>query len=173
MNRSEKKDFVSNIREELNNSSTVVVTHYSGLTVKEIDELRKAMRTNGAKFKITKNSLTKLALADTKIKSIADLFNGPTAIAYSDDAIVPAKVAVEFEKKYKNLKILGGSFEGEKVDEEKIKVLAMLPSLDEVRGTLIGLLTSPAQKIASILQTPASQLARLVEAQSKKLESSN
>lgn len=173
MNRSEKKDFVSKVRDELSSSSTIIVTHYSGLKVKELEELRKAMRLNGAKFKIIKNSLTKLALANTKIENIANLFNGPTAVAYSLDPVAPAKVTVEFEKKFKNLKIIGGVFEGEKVGEEKIKFLALLPTLDEIRSTLAGLIIKPAQKITSILQAPAGQLARLVDSRSKKLESSN
>ena len=173
MNRSEKKDFVAKTRDDLSNSSIIIVTHYSGLRVKEIEELRKAMRINGAKFKVTKNSLTKLALANTKIETIADLFNGPTAVAYSSDSVVAAKVAVEYEKKFKNFKIIGGAFEGEKVGEEKIKFLALLPTLDEIRSTLAGLIIKPAQKITSILQAPAGQLARLVDSRSKKLESSN
>ena len=173
MNRSEKKDFVTKIRDDFSNSSTIIVTHYSGLSVKEIEELRKAMRTNGAKFKVTKNSLTKLALANTQIETIADLFNGPTAVAYSSYSILPAKVVVEYEKKFKNFKIIGGAFEGEKVGEEKIKFLASLPTLEEIRSKLIGLLITPVRKIASILQAPAGQLVRLVDLRSKELEKSN
>jgi large subunit ribosomal protein L10 len=100
VNRSEKKDFVEKLREELNSSSSVIVAHYSGITVDEAEQLRKDMRDNGAKFKVTKNRLTKLALEDTQFKNIADLFTGPTAIAYSDDPVAPAKVAVNFEKKF-------------------------------------------------------------------------
>ena len=114
MKRSDKKNFVNTIKEEINNSSSIVVAHYSGLSVLETDNLRKEMRNNGAKFKVTKNRLTKIALAETQFKDIADLFTGPTAVAYSDDAIAPAKVAVNFEKKYKNFKILGGAYNGEK-----------------------------------------------------------
>ena len=99
MNRSEKKDFVKKLKEELDNSSSVIVAHYSGLSVLETDNLRKLMRDNGAKFKITKNRLTKIALNDTQYETISDLFSGPTAIAYSDDPIAPAKLAVDFEKK--------------------------------------------------------------------------
>ena len=101
MKRSDKKDFVQNLKEDLNNSSSVIVAHYAGLSVKEIDDLRKAMRDNGAKFKVTKNRLTKLALADTQYESITDLFSGPTAIAYSNDSVAPSRVAVDFEKKLK------------------------------------------------------------------------
>ena len=173
MKRSDKKDFVQNLKEDLNNSSSVIVAHYAGLSVKEIDELRKAMRDNGAKFKVTKNRLTKLALADTKYKSITDLFNGPTAIAYSSDPVAPSKVAVDFAKKFKNFKIIGGSFEGEKIDQTKINFLATLLSLDEIRGKLVGLLSAPAQKIASILQAPGGQLARLITSRSEELGKSN
>ena len=173
MNRSEKNDFVTKARDEFSKLSTIIVTHYSGLNVKETEELRKAMRENGAKFKITKNSLTKLALANSDIESIADLFNGPTAVAYSSDPVAPAKVAVKYAKKFKNFKIIGGAFEGKKIDEEKIKFLASLLSLNEIRSKLIGLLLAPAQKIASVLNAPASQIVRLMDSRSKELEKSN
>ena len=173
VNRSEKKDFVAKLQDEFNNSSTIIVTHYSGLSVKETEKIRKAMRENGAKFKVTTNSLTKLALANTNIKSIADLFSGPTAVAYSSDPVAPAKVSVEYRKKFKNFKIIGGAFEGEKIGEEKIVFLASLPSLDEVRSKLASLINSPAQKIASVLAAPARQLARLVFSQSKEIENSS
>ena len=150
MKRSEKKDFVTNLKDEFNNSSSVIVAQYSGLTVNESENLRKEMRANGAKFKVTKNRLTKLAIADTQFKEISDLFTGPTAIAYSDDPVAPAKVAVSFEKKLENFKIVGGGYNGEKIDRDRIDFLAKLPSLDELRGKLIGLLSAPAQKIASI-----------------------
>ena len=173
MKRSDKQDFVQNLKEDLNNSSSVIVAHYAGLSVKEIDELRKAMRDNGAKFKVTKNRLTKLALVDTQYESITDLFNGPTAIAYSNDSVAPSRVAVEFEKKFKNFKIVGGSFEGEKIDKDKINFLATLPSLDGIRGQLIRLISAPAQKIVSIIQIPGSQLARLMISRSEELGNSN
>ena len=173
MNRSEKKDFVAKIRNDFSNASTIIVTNYSGLSVKEIEELRRALRINGAKFKVTKNSLTKLALANTPIETITDLFNGPTAVAYSFNSVVAAKVSVEYEKKLKNFKIIGGAFEGEKVGEEKIKFLASLPTLEEIRSKLVGLLITPAQRITSVLQAPAGQLVRLVNSRSKELEKSN
>ena len=170
MKRSDKENFVSNAKDEFSDLSTVVVTHYSGLTVNETEEIRKEMRENGAKFKVTKNSLTKLALEKTNIEAIADLFSGPTAIAYSTDPVAPAKIAVKYSKKYKNLKIIGGAFEGEKIDLDKINFLASLPSLDEIRSKLVALLITPAQKIVSICEAPASQLSRLVDSQSKKIK---
>jgi len=171
--RSDKNDFVQNLKEELKNSSSVVVAHYAGLSVAETDNLRKEMRSNGAKFKVTKNRLTKIALTGTPYESIEDLFTGPTAIAYSSDPVAPARVSVEFEKKFENFKILGGSYEGEKIDNAKINFLATLPSLDQIRAKLLGLLNAPAQKIASISQAPGGQLARLISARSEQLEKSN
>ncbi len=173
MKRSEKKDFVSSLKEEISNSSSVIVAHYSGLTVDQSESLRKEMRANGAKFKVTKNRLTKLAISDTKFKNISDLFSGPTALAYSADPVSPAKVAVSFEKKFENFKIIGGSYNGEKIDKEKINFLAKLPSLDELRSKLIGLISAPAQKIASISIEPGSQIARLISAKSSNSQESN
>ena len=173
MKRSDKNDFVQNLKEELKNSSSVVVAHYAGLSVAETDNLRKEMRSNGAKFKVTKNRLTKIALTGTPYESIEDLFTGPTAIAYSSDPVAPARVSVEFEKKFENFKILGGSYEGEKIDNAKINFLATLPSLDQIRAKLLGLLNAPAQKIASITQAPGGQLARLINDRSEELEKSN
>ena len=173
MKRSDKKEFVQKLKDEIDTSSTVIVAHYSGLTVDQSDQLRAEMRSNGAKFKVTKNRLTKLALEQTQFKDIADLFTGPTAIAYSDDPVASAKVAVSFEKKLENFKIIGGGYDGEKIDLEKINFLASLPSMDELRGKIVGLISAPAQKIASIVREPAGQMARLVSAQSKSLEKSN
>ena len=154
MKRSEKNNFVKKLKDEIKNSSSVIVSHYDGLSVSEIDSLRKEMRDNGAKFKVTKNRLTKIALADTPYESIADIFVGPTAIAYSSDPVAPARVSVNFEKKLENFKIIGGGYEGEKIDKNKINFLATLPSLDQMRGILLGLLNAPAQKIASVVQAP-------------------
>ena len=173
MKRSDKKDFVQKLKDEFSNSSSVIVAHYSGLTVSESENLRKEMRDNGAKFKVTKNRLTKLAIADTQFKDISDLFVGPTAVAYSTDPVAPAKVAVSFEKKYSNFKIIGGGYNGEKIDLDKIDFLAKLPSLDELRGKLIGLISAPAQKIASIAIEPGAQIARLISAKSSNSQESN
>ena len=131
------------------------------------------MRDNGAKFKVTKNRLTKLAISDTQFNSISELFKGPTAIAYSTDPIAPAKVAVNFEKKFENFKIIGGGYNGEFIDREKIDFLAKLPSLDEIRGQLIALISTPAQKIASITIEPGTQIARLLNSKSSNSQESN
>ena len=173
MKRSDKNNFVNKMKDELMNSSSIVVAHYSGLSVLETDDLRKEMRNNGAKFRVIKNRLTKLALAKTQFKDITDLFTGPTAIAYSSDPVAPAKVAVNFEKKSKNFQIIGGGFEGKKIGKDKINFLATLPSLDEIRGQLIGLIMTPAQRIASVIKEPGGQLARLLNLRSKQIEESN
>ena len=167
MKRSEKKEFVQKLKEEIDTSSSVIVTHYSGLTVDESDQLRSEMRNNGAKFKVTKNRLTKLALKQTQFKDLADLFIGPTAIAYSDDPVAPAKVAASFEKKLEKFKIIGGGYDGEMINIEKINFLATLPSMDELRGKILGLISAPAQKIASIVKEPAGQMIRLVSTKSE------
>ncbi len=167
MKRSEKKEFVQKLKEEINTASSLIVTHYSGLTVDESDQLRSEMRANGAKFKVTKNRLTKLALEQTQFKDLAELFTGPTAIAYSDDPVAPAKVAVSFEKKLEKFNIIGGGYDGERIDSEKINFLATLPSMDELRGKIVGLISAPAQKIASIMKEPGSQVVRLVSTKSE------
>ena len=173
MKRSDKKDFVANLKDEFINSSSIIVAHYSGLTVNETEKLRKEMRENGAKFKVTKNRLTKLAISETQFKEISGFFKGPTAIAYSDDAVAPAKVAVSFEKKFEKFKIIGGGYNGEKIDKDRINFLATLPSLDELRAKLIGLISAPAQKIATITVEPGSQIARLMSVKSSNSNESN
>ena len=173
MKRTEKKDFVEKLKDELVNSSSIIVAHYSGLSVDETNTLRKEMRDNGARYKVTKNRLTKLAISDTQFKDISDLFVGPTARAYSTDPIAPAKVAVNFEKKFENFKIVGGGYNGEKIDKEKIDFLAKLPSLDELRGKIIGLISAPAQKLASIASEPGGQIARLLSSKSSNSQESN
>jgi len=171
--RSEKVDFVSKLKDDFSNSASIIVAEYSGLTVNEVEVLRKEMRDNGAKFKVTKNRLTKLAIAETQFKEMSDLFKGPTAVAYSSDPIAPAKVAVSFEKKYDKFNIIGGGYNGEKIDKDKIDFLAKLPSLDELRGKLIGLISAPAQKIASIAIEPGAQIARIMSSKSSNSQESN
>jgi large subunit ribosomal protein L10 len=171
--RSDKKEFVQKLKDEIDTASSVIVAHYSGLSVDESNQLRAEMRNNGAKFKVTKNRLTKLALEQTQFKDISDLFTGPTAIAYSEDPIAPAKVAVNFQKKLENFNIIGGGYDGERIDLDKINFLATLPSLDEIRGKIVGLISAPAQKIASVVKEPAGQIVRIINAQSKSLEKSN
>ena len=173
MDRARKEELVASMHQTFQQAATVVVTHYSGMTVAEMEDLRKQIHDSGAKFQVTRNRLARRAIEGTKYETLATLFDGPTAIAYSDNPVAPAKVAVNFEKKIEKFKIIGGGFDGEKINLEKINFLATLPSLDELRGQIVGLISAPAQKIASIVKEPAGQMARLVSAQSKSLEKSN
>jgi len=161
VNRTEKEELVAEMREVFANSSTVVVSHYSGLTVAQMEELRGKMREAGAGFKVTKNRLTRLALADSKFEGLSDLMTGPTAIAYSEDPVAAAKATMEFAKKNEKLIVLGGSMDENLLDQAGVKALASMPSLDELRGKLVGLLQAPAQKLAAVTQAPAGQLARV------------
>lgn len=161
MNRTEKEELVAEMREVFANSSTVVVAHYSGLTVSEMEDLRGKMREAGAGFKVTKNRLTKLALADSKFEGIGELLSGPTAIAYSEDAVAAAKATMAFAKGNEKLVVLGGAMDETTLDVDGVKALASMPSLDELRGKLVGLLQAPAQKLAAVTQAPAGQLARV------------
>ena len=164
MDRAEKENLVASLHRTFSESAVVLVTHYSGLTVAEIGDLRKRMRDAGAGLKVTKNRLTRLALEDTRYGSLADLFKGPTAIAYANDPVAAAKVAVGYAKTNPKLVLLGGSVGGQLLDGEGVKALAALPSLDELRGRLVGLLNAPATRIAGVLQAPAGQLARVLSA---------
>ncbi len=168
MDRTQKKEWVGTLHETLDSAGLVVVTHYMGLTVAEMTDLRGKMRAAGASFKVTKNRLTKLALQGTAYESIADLFVGPTAVAFSADPVAAAKVAAAFAKANDKLKILGGSLGGKALDVDGVKALATLPSLDELRGRLVGMLQTPATRIAVVVQAPAGQVARVLRAKADK-----
>ena len=168
MNKEQKKNYISEMTASFENTEAVLVTHYQGLTVKQLDELRKQMREHGIQFKITKNRITKIALEKTKCKDLSDLFKGPTAVALSEDAISSAKILTKFSKENKNLKILGGIMGKEILDVAAVANVATLPTLDEARAKIVGILRSPAQKIASILLAPASKIAILALEKSKK-----
>ncbi len=164
VDRTQKEELVTSLHETFDNAEMVVVTHNLGLTVSEMEDLRTQLREAGAQFKVTKNRLTRLALKDTKFEGIADLFSGPTGIAYSTDPVAAAKVAVKFAKANDNLEVVGGALGSEALDVNAVKALATLPSLDELRGKLVGLLQAPATKVAGVLQAPAAQLARVCSA---------
>ena len=168
MNKEQKKNYITEMSANFENSEAVLVTHYQGLTVKQLDELRKQMREQGIQFKITKNRITKLALEKTKCKDLVNLFTGPTAVALSKDAISTAKILTKFSKENNNLKILGGIMGKEILDVAAVANVALLPTLDEARAKIIGILRSPAQKITSILLAPASKIAILALEKSKK-----
>ena len=168
MNKEQKRNYISEMTAQFDKSEAVLVTHYQGLTVKQLDDLRKQMREHGIQFKITKNRITKLALEKTKCKDLTNLFTGPTAVALSKDAISTAKILTKFSKENNNLKILGGIMGKEILDVAAVANVATLPTLDEARAKIIGILTSPAQKIVSILLAPASKIAILALEKSKK-----
>jgi large subunit ribosomal protein L10 len=168
MNKEQKQIYIKEMTSQFENSEAVLVTHYQGLTVKQLDELRKRMREHGIIFKITKNRITKLALEKSKCKELSNLFTGPTAVAFSEDAITSAKILTKFSKENENLKILGGIMGTDILDVDGVKNVATLPTLDEARAKIVGILRSPAQKIASILLAPASKIAILALEKSKK-----
>ena len=168
MNKNKKKHYIEEMKAFFNKTSSVLVTHYQGLTVKQIDKLREEMRKHGILFKITKNRITKLALEGSKFKKIENLFSGPTAIAFSDDAITSAKILTKFAKSNSNLKIIGGIMEEESLTVEDVEKIATLPTLTEARAKIVGILTTPAQKIISILLAPGAKIAILAHAKSKK-----
>jgi large subunit ribosomal protein L10 len=166
--RSQKEQLVATLHQALADTVCVVVTHQTGMTVAEVTDLRRQMRAAGASFKVTKNRLARLALAGTKFERISPLFTGPTAIAFSRDPVAAAKIAVEYANKNQKLSIVGGSLGERQLDVNGVKSLATLPSLDQLRAKLAGLLLAPGGKIASVLQAPGAQLARVLDAHAKK-----
>ena len=168
MNKEQKKQYIDEMSKHFDKSEAVIVTHYQGLTVSQLDDLRKKMREHGIKFKITKNRITKLALEKTKCKDISNLFSGPTAVALSEDAITSAKILSKFSKENENLKILGGIMGNDILDVAAVQNVATLPTLDEARVKIVRILRSPAEKITSILLAPASKIAILALKKSKK-----
>jgi len=168
MSKEQKKQYISTMQDQFDKSEAVIVTHYQGLTMSQLDDLRNRMREHGIQFKITKNRITKLALEKTKCKELSDLFSGPTAVALSKDAITSAKILTKFSKENSNLKILGGIMGKDILGPDEVAQIATLPTLDEARAKIVGILKSPAQKIASILLAPASKIAILALEKSKK-----
>ena len=168
MNKEKKQSYIKEMTAQFEKSEAVLVTHYQGLSVKQLDNLRKQMREHGIQFKITKNRITKIALEKSRCKDLSNLFTGPTAVALSEDAISSAKILTKFSKENENLKILGGIMGKEILDVAAVANVATLPTLDEARAKIIGILRSPAQKIVSILLAPATKIAILALEKSKK-----
>ena len=168
MTKERKQEYIKEMANHFDKSEAVIVAHYQGLTVSQLDELRSKMREHGIQFKITKNRITKLALEKTKCKDLSNLFTGPTAVALSQDAITSAKILTKFSKENESLKILGGIMGNEVLDVIGVKNIATLPSLEEARAKIVGIMRSPAQKIVSILLAPASKIAILALEKSKK-----
>ncbi|MDJ0610288.1 MAG: 50S ribosomal protein L10 [Kiloniellales bacterium] len=168
MDRAQKEQLVAEFHRTFQEVALVVVTQQSGMTVAESTDLRRRMRAAGAGYKVTKNRLTKLALEGTKFKALDPLLSGPTAMAFSVDPVAAAKVCVDFADKNKKLVIIGGALGEQVLDVNGVNALAKLPSLDELRGKLVGLLQAPATKLAGVTQAPAGQLARVFSAYGSK-----
>jgi len=156
------------MNEVFQNTSVVVVAHYKGLSVAQMSDLRNRMRDAGATVKVAKNRLIKLALADTDAACITDLFEGQTVIAYSDDPVTAPKVAVAFAKDNEQFEILGGAMGATALNQDGVTALATMPSLDELRGKLLGMISTPASRIAQVLQAPGGQVARVLNAYAQK-----
>lgn len=170
MERAEKDALVSTLNGVFANAGVVVVTHYSGLNVAELSDLRVKMSEAGAAFRVTKNRLAKRALEGTPATEISDLFTGPCAIGVSDDPVAAPKVLAEFAKKNEKLVIRGGIMGETVLDETGVKALAELPSLDELRAKIVGMVSTPATRIAQVLQAPGGQVARVISAYAEKGE---
>jgi len=168
VDRTEKQAFVATLNGVFKKTSVVVVAHYSGLTVAQMQALRKQMREAGASVQVAKNRLAKIALEGTDIASIGNLLTGPTLLAYSDDPVAAPKVAVTFAKDNEKLIILGGAMGRTALNPDGVKSLATMPSLDELRAKLVGLIQAPATKIAQLTTAPAAKLARVVKAYAEK-----
>ena len=168
MDRAQKADAVAELKSVFSEVGVVVVTRNLGLTVAQSTALRTKMREAGASYKVAKNRLAKLASVDTDYAGISDLLTGPTALASSIDPVAAAKIVVEFAKTTDKLEIVGGSMGSQVLDADGVKALASLPSLDELRAKLVGLVQAPATKVVQIVQAPAGQLARVFGAYAAK-----
>jgi large subunit ribosomal protein L10 len=162
--RARKENIVNQLHADIGSAEMVVVARHEGLTVAEATELRRAMRAAGTSFRVTKNRLALRALGGTPYEGLKGLFKGPTAVACSNDPVAAAKAAVDYAKKNEKLIVLGGQMGTRELDAAGVEQLAKLPSLDELRGKIVGLLQAPATKLAVVLQTPAGQLARVFAA---------
>ena len=168
MNRDQKEIFIKNIKNIVDDNSLILVFHYRGMSMNEMTDLRVQSFNSGCNIKVTNNRLAKLALKETNKVDLSDFFDGPTAIAYSNDPVSLTKLLVEFAKNNNNLVVLGGIMDNEILSVEKIEILSKLPSLEEIRAKLIGLISTPAQRIASVLTASSGDLARVLNAYSSK-----
>ena len=167
MSKEAKKSYVEEMKKNFTANESVMIAQYQGLNVNELDALRKELREKGILFKITKNRITKIALKDTPKKDLEKYFNGPAA-AISSDPISTAKILTKFSKSNNKLKIIAGFMDGKVLDEKEVSIIATLPSLEEARAKIVGILASPAQKLVSILLAPGSKIANLARAKSLK-----
>ena len=168
MNREQKTNYVSSLKESLNNNEAMMIYHYHGLNVNQLDDLRSQMREAGALLKVTKNRITKIALKDTQHEEAISLFSGQTGVALSKDPITLAKTLVNFQKKNDMLKIVGGVMDSKVLAPEDVAKIATLPTLDEARAKIAAILQTPAQQLISILLAPGAKIANLAHAKSLK-----
>ena len=168
MNKENKKNYIEEMKKNFSSNESVMIAQYQGLNVVELDALRKELRENGILFKITKNRITKIAIKDSPVKDLEKFFTGPTAAAMSSDPITTAKILTKFAKSNNKLKIVAGFMDGKVLDQKEVAIIATLPSLDEARANIVGILAAPAQKIVSILLAPGSKIANLARAKSLK-----
>ena len=164
MDRAQKQELTASLHRDLSETVCLVITHQTGLSVAEASVLRQQMRNAGARYRVTKNRLMRRALEGTPFEALAPLFTGPTAIAFSQDPVAAAKAAVDYANRNTKLTIIAGGLSGQTLDQAAVRALAALPSLDELRGRIIGLIQAPATKLARLLQTPGGQLARVLAA---------
>lgn len=168
MERAEKRELVASLQSALAGAGSIVVAQNSGLTVADLENLRVQVKQAGGKVKVAKNRLAKLALKDTDNADISALFTGPTVIAYAADPMVAPKIAAKFAEKNQKFVILGGAMGKTALDANNVKALATMPSLDELRATLAGMLKQPATRVATVVQAPGGQIARVLAAYAEK-----
>ena len=166
MDRAAKEELVTQLHEVFQNTGVIVVAHYAGLSVAQMTDYRNRMRDAGGKVKVAKNRLAKIALEGTDLADMTDFLTGPTCLSYSEDPIAAAKVAVEYAKTNEKLVIVGGAMGKSVLDANGVKALAALPSLDELRGKIVGLIQAPMVKIVRTVNEPGAQLARVIQAKS-------
>ncbi len=167
ISKENKKNYIEEMKKVFSSSEAVMVAQYQGLNVKELDSLRKELREKGILFKVTKNRITKIALKDSPCKDLEKYFTGPTAAAVSSDPIISAKILTKFAKSHNKLKIVAGFMDGKVLDQKEVAIIATLPSLEEARAKIVGILATPAQKLVSILLAPGSKIAILTLEKSK------
>ncbi len=170
MLRAEKAQVINDLNAVFTETGVVVVTHYKGLTVAEITDLRGRIRAAGASFRVTPNKLAQLAVDGTPVAPLSSMFKGPTAIAFSKDPTAAPRIVSEFGKKNDKLQIVGGGLSGTLLDAASVKALAELPSLDELRAKLVGLLNTPASRLVGLLQAPGGQIARVLAARAEQAD---
>jgi large subunit ribosomal protein L10 len=168
VDRAQKEKVVDELGHVFSEAGVVIAMHYQGLTVAQMTELRNQMREAGGQVRVAKNKLAKIALEGTTAEGMSQYLTGQTVLAYSNDPVAAPKVAAEFAKKYEKLVLLGGAMGTTILDADGVKALAMLPSLDELRGKLVGLLQAPAVQIARVLAAPGTQVARVLAARAEK-----